>query len=169
MLGYVADEIIKPADPALIPATNGFRYGSSSVVVLSTTRTDVSVLALTRPRPGEVLDDRRRVGALGGSHHRGDVRATLSGSEPYWRWKPPMVGTLASFAGTVWATGARFSGSPMGGAVADGGRAASPAAGAQPPGQRDRGKSRPLRVCTLPPFLVEGDPQRRRGPALQGR
>src|SRR4051794_26190613 len=100
--GYVADDTITPAEPAAIPATNGFRYGSSAVVVLSTTRTATSVFDRTRPRPGKCL---MMVSTRASCEVVTTVvmaPATLSGFEPYCRWKPPIGGLPSPRpAGTV--------------------------------------------------------------------
>src|SRR3712207_3287882 len=104
---YDADDTITPAEPARIPATNGSRYGSVAVVVASTARVDVSVLARTRPNPGKCLTTVSTPASWAAGTTVATASATRPGSEPYWRWNAPIGGFASPIAaGTVSATGA---------------------------------------------------------------
>src|SRR4051794_38828511 len=130
--------------------------GSSAVVTPSVTPAVVSVLAVTRPRPGKCLRAAVTRWAPSPSTTVPAAAPTCCGVLPYWRSKKP-IGALACSvpAGTTSATGARSSVTPAlcSDAPIPSARAASCCGGSRPWSRAEGSspKPGPFKVCTWPP------------------
>ena len=106
---YVASATMTKGTPARIACRNDRRYGSSSVVVVSTTWAVKSVLPVTRPSPGKCLAVVATPADCMPRMNAAPWRPVVTGSWPNSRWSAPMGWFSASVpGGTTSMTGAKF-------------------------------------------------------------
>ena len=95
--------------PAAMPVRKASRYGSSAVVVESMTPAAVSVLPVTRPRPGKCLSVVAMPACAMPLTTAEPWLPTVAGSCPYSRWSAPIGWFVASApGGTTSITGAKL-------------------------------------------------------------